>query len=153
MQKGVTLVEILVAVLILSVGALALAQLFVGGVAINARTKDDTQMSTVAQQYLESLVELGYSGLVAGGSLDTAVTDYSDLAVSLENSATTTDSRRFHQNAVRYDVYWQITEEAAILGIPNRTIAVRVVCNRLEFGGAPREVTLRTQVSRPYGVF
>ena len=153
MQKGVTLVEILVAILILSVGALALAQLFVAGVAVNARTKDDTQISTVAQQYLESLIELGYSGLTVGGNLNAALTDYSELGVALETSGATSDSSRFHQNAVKYDVYWQITEESAIAGIPTRSIAVRVVCNRMEFGGAPREVIVRTQVSRPYGVF
>ena len=153
MQKGVTLVEILVAILILSVGALALAQLFVAGVAVNARTKDDTQNSTVAQQYLESLIELGYSGLTVGGNLNAALTDYSELGVALETSGATSDSSRFHQNAVKYDVYWQITEESAIAGIPTRSIAVRVVCNRMEFGGAPREVIVRTQVSRPYGVF
>jgi prepilin-type N-terminal cleavage/methylation domain-containing protein len=153
MQKGVTLVEILVAVLILSFGALALAQLFVAGVAVNARTKDDTQISTVAQQYLESLVELGYSGLTVGGDLNSAIGGYSVTGVDLENSGATSDSKTFHQNAVTYDVYWQITEEAAIATIPTRSIAVRVVCNRLEFGAAPREVTVRTQVSRPYGVF
>jgi hypothetical protein len=54
---------------------------------------------------------------------------------------------------VTYDVYWQVTEEAAIATIPIRSIAVRVVCNRLEFGAAPREVTVRTQLTRPYGVF
>ena len=114
-EKGMTLVEILVAILILAVGALALAQLFVGGVAINARTKDDTQVSTVAQQHLEALVEQGYSGLVVGGSLTTADAGYS-ATVDLEESGTTSDSSKFHQNAVTYDVYWQIVDEPEIGG-------------------------------------
>jgi prepilin-type N-terminal cleavage/methylation domain-containing protein len=151
-SKGITLVEVLVAVLILAVGALALAQLFVAGVAVNARTKDDTQISTVAQQYLESLSELGYSGLVVGGNLNTPQAGYSAEDVVLENSSTTSDSKIYHQNAVTYDVYWEITEGTPIADVPYREVAVRVVCNRLEFGGAPREVIIRTQISRPYAV-
>ena len=153
MEKGVTLVEILVAVLILSVGALALAQLFVAGVAVNARTKDDTQISTVAQQQLEAITEPGYSGLIVGGSLNTQVTDYFVNDIVLESSTTTSDSTTFHQNAVTYDIYWQITDVADIAGTPAREVAVRVLSDRMEMGAVKREVILRTQISRPYGIF
>ncbi len=151
-EKGMTFIEVLVAVLILAAGALALAQLFVAGIGINAGTKDDTQISTVAKQQLEAIIESGYSGLVVGGDLHTQVAGYFLDDVKLEDSGTTSNSAIFHRNEVTYDVYWQITDEADIAGVPNRAISVRVVSNRLKFGAASREVTVRTQLTRPYAI-
>lgn len=162
LEKGFTYIETLFAILILGIGALALAQLFLSGIQINARTKDDTEIATVAQKYLERLYEQGYAQLATGtgGSLTIPTTDFAVVDVQLENSATVSNPHQFHQNAVKYDIYWQIAhcgnatptdacdDSQLIAGKPWVEISVRVVDHRLRMGAASREVTVRTQVSQ-----
>lgn len=162
LEKGFTYIETLFAILILGIGALALAQLFLAGIQINVRTKDDTEIATVAQKYLERLYEQGYDQLStgAGGSLTVPTTDFVVLDVQLENSSTVSNPRQFHQNTVKYDIYWQIAhcgnatptdacdDAQLIAGKPWIEISVRVVDQRLRMGAAGREVTVRAQVSQ-----
>ena len=109
-EHGFTYIETLLAMFVLAVGSLALAQLFLSGVQINARTKDDTQIATIAQKYLERLYMQGYEELAAGvgGSLTFPTTDFSVIDVQVENSGAITNPAQFHQNEVLYDIFWQI---------------------------------------------
>jgi len=161
-EKGFTYIETLFSIFILAIGCLALAQLFLTGIKINVRTKDDTEIATTAQRYLERLYQQGYNQLASGvgGSLATAVVDFSALDIQLENSSTVSNPSQFHQNEVTYDIYWQIahcgntnptdvcTDAQLIAGQPWVEISVRVVDNRLEMGAKGREVTVRAQVTQ-----
>lgn len=161
-EKGFTYVETLLSMFILGIGCLGLAQLFLVGIQINVRTKDDTEIATTAQRYLERLYQQGYTQLASGvgGSLTSAVVDFSALDIQLENSATVSNPQQFHQNEVTYDIYWQIahcgnatptdvcTGAQRIAGQPWVEISVRVVDKRLEMGAKGREVTVRAQVTQ-----
>ncbi len=149
-DRGFTLIEVLVSLLILAVGALALAQLMTTGAFVNARTKDDTEISSVAQQLLEQIFESGYDNLPVGGDLYSAVSGYSQTGVRLENSASASDFNTYHQNAATYDIFWQVTDAGTVADVPLKEIAVRVVSNRMTMGATARETTVRTQISRSY---
>ncbi|MCI0415519.1 prepilin-type N-terminal cleavage/methylation domain-containing protein [bacterium] len=144
---GFTLIELLVAVLILAVGALALAQLFASSVWVNARTKDDTEIYTVAEQVLEDLYDSRYANLPVGGDLNTAQSGYSIASAQLESSVIVSDPTQFHPNAVVYSVFWKITDAGSIAGVPLKEIAVRVVSKRLQMGAKGRETIVRTQIA------
>ena len=150
MDRGFTLIEVLVSLLILAVGALALAQLMTTGVFVNVRTKDDTEISSVAQQLLEQIFRSGYDNLPLGGDLYSAVSGYSQTGVRLENSASTSDSSTYYQNATTYDIFWQVTDAGTVANVPLKEIAVRVVSKRMDMGATARETTVRTQISRSY---
>jgi Tfp pilus assembly protein PilV len=160
-ESGFTYIETLFAIFILGIGSLALAQLFIAGVQINARTKDETEIATIAQKYLERLYQQGYDDLsvAVGGSLTVATTGFSVMNVKLENSATVSNRSQFHQNEVRYNIYWRVarcgnanpatacTNAQLIAGKNWLEIAVRVVDQRIGMGAKGREVTVRAQVS------
>lgn len=166
-ESGFSYIETLFAIFILGIGSLALAQLFLAGVQINARTKGDTEIATVAQKYLERLYEQGYDNLAAGvgGDLTVPTTDFSVVNVKLEDSATVSNQSQFHQNEVTYDIYWEVahcgnatptdvcTDAQKIAGKPWVEISVRVVEQRMagkaySMGSPRREVTLRAQVAQ-----
>jgi Tfp pilus assembly protein PilV len=161
-ESGFTYVETLIAMFILAIGSLSLAQLFLAGIQLNARTKDDTETVTIAQKYMERLYQQSYDDLAAGvgGSLTTAETDFSVEDVKAEDSATISDSANFHQTEVRYDIYWQVahcgnatpsdacTSSQLIAGLPWVEISVRVVNKRLQAGAQGREATVRVQKTR-----
>jgi prepilin-type N-terminal cleavage/methylation domain-containing protein len=158
-EQGFTYIETLIAMFILAVGAMALAQLFFTGVQTNARTKGDTEIATVAQKYVERLYQQSYDELAAGvgGSLTVPTTDYCVIDVKLENSGTVSNPAQFHQNEVLYDIYWQIahcgnatptdacTSGQLIAGLPWVEISVRVVNKRIPMGARGGEVTVRVQ--------
>jgi Tfp pilus assembly protein PilV len=161
-DSGFSYIETLFAIFILGIGSLALAQLFIAGVQINARTKDETEIATIAQKYLERLYQQGYDQLAAGvgGDLTVPTTDFSVVDVKLEDSATVSNARQFHQNEVRYDIFWSVahcgnatptdacTDAQKIAGKSWVEISVRVVDQRLRMGARGREVTVRAQVSQ-----
>jgi Tfp pilus assembly protein PilV len=64
-EKGFTYVETLLSMFILGIGCLGLAQLFLVGIQTNVRTKDDTEIATTAQRYLERLYQQGYNQLAS----------------------------------------------------------------------------------------
>lgn len=160
-ESGFSYIETLFAIFILGIGSLALAQLFIAGVQINARTKDETEIATIAQKYLERLYQQGYDDLsvAVGGSLTVPTTGFSVMNVKLEDSATVSNQSQFHQNEVRYDIYWRVarcgnanpatacTNAQKIAGKNWVEISVRVVDQRIRMGARGREVTVRAQVS------
>ncbi|MCI0448048.1 hypothetical protein L0152_33125 [bacterium] len=168
LESGFSYIETLFAIFILGIGSLALAQLFIAGVQINARTKGDTEIATVAQKYLERLYEQGYDDLAAGvgGDLTVPTTGFSVVDVKFEDSATVSNYRQFHQNETTYDIYWEVahcgntanptvacTDAQKIAGKPWVEISVRVVEQRMagkaySMGSPRREVTVRAQVAQ-----
>src|SRR6185369_6984017 len=72
--NGFSLIEVLIAIAILAIGALSLVQLMALGVKLNVQTTDDTQAATLAQWKIETLNGVGYQNLYKGGGLDSDVT-------------------------------------------------------------------------------
>lgn len=150
--------------LVLAIGALSLAQMFVNGMWMNARAKDDTQLATIAQSQMEKLVSVGYDYLVVGGSLTTQEAGYyldcsgAGNPCNPENNTVISSSVSddYHKNSVKYEVYWQVSQPSGLVGGKTiRQIAVRVVSTRksaltgLHSAAPPRELTIKTQLSNP----
>ncbi len=155
-EEGFTLIETLIGVSILAFGSLALAQLLFLGTGLNVRTKDDTELATMATQYMESISQVSYRNLVVGGSLNPAPGTedpaYSDLNVNPENVIPSNNT--LHKSDARYDVYWQISDGGGgHAGAPYKVINVRVVSKRLKNINAPsREVTLMMEIVNQFAI-
>ncbi len=63
-DEGYTLIEILVAIAILSVGLLAIATMHISSIRVNDTARRMTRRATMAQDRLEYLMSLGYTNAV-----------------------------------------------------------------------------------------
>jgi Tfp pilus assembly protein PilV len=155
-ESGMTLVESMMAMLILLVGLLGLAQVLTFGViASKAYGRDAGQATAAARDKMEELVGLQFAdtttnlttnppfssggvGLTAGGSIYPAnpVDGYSD---QLDSSGNRTTSA----SAVEYTRQWRIVNDSATL----KTISVSVRSTKsFNYGVAP-STTLVTHKS------
>jgi len=75
-QRGFTLIEIMVAVTLLSVGLLGMAGLTVGIMRSNSLSSQVTTATALAQAKMEDIKRVGYSGVAEGKSTD----DYNDIS-------------------------------------------------------------------------
>ena len=152
--NGFALVELLIAIVLLSFGALALVQLTLLGMKINTQTTDDTEVATLAQWKIENLMGAGYNGLTPGGDLNTQITNYYE---------------KFTQpgSKVEYTTYWKVvpcgsdshtdpgvscSPSEEYFQTPWYQISVRVAANRIQqvSNTKAREVTIRAQIVQPF---
>jgi prepilin-type N-terminal cleavage/methylation domain-containing protein len=77
-ESGFTLVEALVAIVVLAVGLIAIANLMVVAGTSNSVANTATAAATVASRELERLTAIPYDQLVAGGDLDNNDPGYFD---------------------------------------------------------------------------
>jgi type II secretory pathway pseudopilin PulG len=155
-EKGFTLVESLILMFILGIGALALAQAMALGVSMNVRTKDDTELTAIASKYLESLYQVSYRNLVVGGSVNPSPgsEDAGYCALNVWPEASIVDTETHHKSAATYDVYWQIRDgSGTIAGAPYKVITVRVVSRRLQVQTlSSHELTVSVQVVNQFAI-
>jgi prepilin-type N-terminal cleavage/methylation domain-containing protein len=156
LQGGFTLVESLIVTFILAIGALALAQVLALGVSMNVRTKDDTELTTIATKYLESLYQVSYRKLVVGGNLNPTpgTEDPAFCTLNVFPESRIIDTETLHKSAATYDVYWQITDGAGVVsGAPFKVITVRVVSRRLQVSTlSSHEVIMSVQVINQFAI-
>jgi prepilin-type N-terminal cleavage/methylation domain-containing protein len=120
---GFTLLEVLVALVLIGVGVLAAAPMFVYAMQGNAVAADFGSVGAIAVERMELLRAQEYSDLTPGGSLTGSVSGYSDSSNS------------------DYVVRWQIADNAVPTG--TRSITVRAIAVR-RVVGARKEITLTT---------
>jgi type IV pilus modification protein PilV len=77
-DKGFTLIEVLIAIIILSIGLLGMAALAVGIIKGNTFSNDLTEATTLAQDMMEDIQELGYNGTPSSDT--TAIEAYGTIA-------------------------------------------------------------------------
>ena len=120
---GFTLLEVLVALVLIGVGVLAAAPMFVYAMQGNAVAADFGSVGAIAVERMELLRAEEYSALAPGGSLTSSVSGYSDTS------------------RPDYVVRWQIADNA----VPNgtRSVTVRAIAVR-RVVGARKEITLTT---------
>ena len=122
-SPGYTLVEVLLALLLVAVGVLAAAPMFMYAAQGNASGADLSQGGAVVLEQLETLRKTPFGTLTDGGSLDADVAGYFD------------DSHPV------FTTRWRISSAAAPPGA--KTIQVRAV-PKGNGGGPARQVTLAT---------
>jgi prepilin-type N-terminal cleavage/methylation domain-containing protein len=122
-SSGFTLLEVLVALVLIGVGVLAAAPMFVYAMQGNAIAADFGSVGAIGVERMELLRSQDYGTLVPGGSLTANIAGYSD----------TSDPD--------YIVRWQIADNAVPAG--TRSITVRAIAVR-RVVGARKEITLTT---------
>lgn len=151
-ESGMTLVEVMIAVIILLVGLMAMAQVLAFSViASKTHGRDSGKSTAYARDKIEELTGLNFAdtttnvtvdapyptdgtGLAAGGSIDPAnpaagYVDYLDLTGS-----------RIAAGSAAYTRQWQVTNDSASL----KTIIVLVTSNRSFQYGTDPSTTLVT---------
>jgi len=128
-ERGFSLLETMLAMLIMLMILLSVAQLFGMSVAVNKAADDITQVTSLASEMIEQLKFRGYDGLTAGGSLASDATGYFDLP-SVDEDADAEFTRR-----------WQLTDNGDYMQIDVRVIATS------QIAGIVKETTVTTIVA------
>jgi type II secretory pathway pseudopilin PulG len=121
--RGSSLVEILIALLLLSIGVVAAAPMFVTAMRENAAGADIGSAGAMAVARLETLRSGDFDDLIAGGSVTTDVAGY------------------FDASDPDFIVRWEILDSGGPAGI--KSIAVRATARRIT-SGLPKSVELTT---------
>ena len=122
-QQGFTILEVVIALFLISIGVIATAPMFVYAVEESAATDDLTTIGTIAVQRIEQMRGMPFNQLQPGGSLTADVNGY------------------FDDSDPDYLVRWMIVN--ATLSGRMRLIEVRVMAYR-GVRGEPKEVTVTT---------
>lgn len=122
-EQGFSLVEVLVALFLISIGVLAAAPMFVYAIQGNAVGADFGSVGALGVDRMELLRSQDYPALTDGGSL------------------TANNAGFFDVSDPDYIVRWRITTNVAPVG--TKTIEVRVIAQRTVVGNQ-KDVTLTT---------
>ncbi len=128
-ESGMSLVETLVAMLLVALVLLSVAQLFSVGVVVNKAADDITLVSSLASEKVSELKELPYDAIATGGSLNTDVAGFFDEP-DVEGDGTADYTRR-----------WTVTDLAT-----RKSIEVRVIATILTTGDV-KQTTLGVLVA------
>jgi Tfp pilus assembly protein PilV len=79
-EAGTSLLEVVVALLLIALGTLAVVPMFVSAKGVNASGADISSLSAKATAQMESLRAEPFHHIVAGGSLTSDVAGYSDTS-------------------------------------------------------------------------
>ena len=110
-ERGFSLLETMLAMLIMLMILLSVAQLFGMSIAVNKAADDITQVTSLASEMMEQLKFRGYDGLAAGGSLTTNTIGYFDEP-SVDADA-----------AAEYTRRWLVTDNGDHMQIQIRVVA------------------------------
>jgi len=128
-EGGFTLVEALVALFILTLVSLSMAQMIGMGLMVDANSEDVTSATTLSANKLEELRNGDYDSLAAGGDLTSDTSGYFD-SVDVDGNGIADFTRR-----------WAIADQTG-----GKSIQVRVIAS-LDLMGPEREATMATVVA------
>lgn len=126
-QRGTTLVEVLIALLLIAIGAVAVAPVMIQSMGRNAASVDVSRLGAEATTRMEILRATPFHLLTAGGSLASNVAGYSS----------TSDPSM--------DLRWQIVDGGGPTGV--KTIRVVAIATR-SVSGQAKSVRLTTLRAR-----
>ena len=107
-DNGFTLIEVLIAIVILSVGLLGMAALTVGIIKGNRFSNDLTTATTLAQDKMEDIRREGYSDTPATDT--TTIENYdsiTDYALYKRQMVTVVDSPAANMKTITVTVFWE----------------------------------------------
>jgi len=135
-QQGFTLIEILIAITIFSIGILAVAVMQVSSIKGNSFANGLTEAVTLAQDKMEELMSLDYGD---NDLLDVDLNGAAGLAetVNADDSINADGSNPGQGTNARYDVFWNIADNTPFA----HTKTISVITTWTE-EGRERRVTL-----------
>jgi len=129
-QKGYSLVEILIAIAIFSIGLLALASMQISAMQGNTFSGTTTDGIRLAQDHIEQLMPLTYSSLTTDPGL--VDTDGDGDGGLNDATAATADFSLLNQshNSYNYDVFWNFSDGSVISNTKTINVIVAWTENR-----------------------
>jgi prepilin-type N-terminal cleavage/methylation domain-containing protein len=153
--NGFSLIEVLIAIAILAIGAMSLVQLMALGIKLNIQTTDDTQATTLAQWKMETFNGMGYLNLPLGGDLDSDVTiagvDY--FEDFFEPGSKVVYHKRWKISPCAHtDATIPCAVNEEYYQTPWYEVSVKVTTNRLDAvaNTQPRQITLKSIMLQPF---
>jgi len=173
-DRGFTLLEIMLAIGILSIGLLAIASMQISAVRGNSSARDTSEAATLAELQMETLMSLPYRFELALDNQNHAelqetsvVFDPSDATGLGLNNPFPVDTRLFNPSAyaltapgtntyppdhfriednyrIPYTIFWNVTTDAEI----NNTKSVRVLVVWVDDAGVGRIVSMQRVIPR-----
>lgn len=151
-ESGISLVESMIAIVLLLVGMMSIAQvLMLSIVASKTHGRDSSKATIIARNKMEELTALPIldAKLVKGGNIDPANREagYYDFLDQGGNVIQPGDNPQQAEASAAYTRYWSITDEEGLANGRKR-IAVAVTSNKsFHYGEAPSAVmvTQKTQ--------
>lgn len=116
--RGFSLIEILIAMVVLSVGILAVTKMELVSMRSNTRSASLTEASSVARATMDRLLNLDYD---AAELSDTSADSTAGLTDATPSTAD------YHQTDGRFDIFWNVAENQPINNC--KTIQVNVTWN------------------------
>ena len=115
-DRGFNLTEVLVAMVILSIGMVAVASLIIGIIRGNQVSRDVSIATTLAQDKIEAIIQQGYGGISTADATETedynSIADYSRFKrVTVIKVGTPSDRMK----TVTVSVYWATGTQPVVL--------------------------------------
>jgi type IV pilus assembly protein PilV len=121
-QAGFTLLEVLVAVVIFTIGILSVNAMQIAAIGGNTAANRITQSTTWASDRVESLLGLDYGDTVLNDGNGDGDAGLDDVGASADGNLTSPDSK--------YSIYWNVSDDSPFIGVKT----IRVIINTLEKG-------------------
>ena len=140
-EAGFSLIEMMMASLVLLIGVISVASLIGYSISSNFSSKNNTIATAVAERQMEQLRSLAFAGLVDGGStLNSSgnITFTGSPVSGYSTAASLADSDQIGKT-VSYDVRWNIT---TVNGLKKITVAAQRSGGSFRLQQAPAQLIL-----------
>lgn len=137
-HSGFGMVEVLVAMLFLTIMSLSMAKMLLAGIQVNNMASDETQLLAIANDRMEQLKSMSFENL--GTPCVESNTTCGSLATSVSDTSVTPNVPYFDNSDSLYMVRWTISLPTG--DSDTRRLTVRVLSKRIVSSGKPRELTI-----------
>jgi len=110
-QRGFSLIELMMGMIVFSIGVLALTKMQVSSIQGNAFSRSSTEAMTVAQDRLEQLASLTYSSFEVANELQDQQISGED-GFGTDGLSNTGGDADFSASQGEYDIFWNIADNA-----------------------------------------